>query len=63
MLTEPNENSIFKLTSSFMFNVKAKSLVAKRRLPDFEKKQAQKKRLESCFPLSSTISFWKNQLV
>ena len=62
MLTKPNENSILKLTSSFMFNVKAKSLVAKRRLPDFEKKQAQK-RLESCFPLSSTISFWKNQLV
>ena len=43
MLTKRNENSILKLTSSFMFNVKAKSLVAKRRLPDFEKKQAQKK--------------------
>ena len=42
-IAKPNENSILKLTSSFMFNVKAKSLVAKRRLPDFEKKTSTKK--------------------
>ena len=34
------------LTSSFMFNVEAKSLVAKRRLPDFEKKKQVRKKTD-----------------